>query len=166
MTEYHFLALSSTTEYQFLQLRFVSCLLAEWSTGLADSVSFLCLPHSEFLGTSVSVRSGSWSRWITNLSSAAGAPRRTSKPGICTIRYPPLQEGTHGASFSPALCCQWECSRSLQQSIWIFFPSLEECAWINMGPGIYGQVQEITFCFLKIIHCTSWVFLASMLRAV
>lgn len=106
MTEYHFLALSSKTVYQFLQLRFMSCYLLNGSMTLTDSGSFFCLPHSEFLGTSVSVQSGSWSRWITSLSSAAGAPRRITRPGICTIRYPPLQEGTHGASFSPALCCQ------------------------------------------------------------
>lgn len=30
-----------------------------------------------------------------------------------------------------------------------FFASLEECALINMGEGIYGQVQEITFYFYE-----------------
>lgn len=87
MTKYHFLALSSKTVCQFLQLRFMRCYLLNKSMSLANSVSFICLPCSEFLGTSVSVLSGSWSRWTTSLSSATGVPRMTTRPGICTIRY-------------------------------------------------------------------------------
>lgn len=42
MTEYHFLALSSTTEYQFLQLRFMSCyLLNEVRVWLTLALSFV-----------------------------------------------------------------------------------------------------------------------------
>lgn len=55
---------------------------------LPDSGSFFFpLSCLEFLGTSVSVLNGSWSRWTTSLSSAGDVTKMTTKPGICTIRY-------------------------------------------------------------------------------
>lgn len=129
-------------------------LFAEWkyeSGWLWLFLSF-CLPCSEFLGTSVSVLSGSWSRWITSPSSAAGAPRTTTKPGTCTIRYPHSLGGHLWRFFSPAQYCQMGMQlffTAKHMDFYFFFASLEECALINMGEGIYGQVQEITFYFYE-----------------
>lgn len=43
--------------------------------------------NTEFLATSASALNGSWWRWITNLSSAGAAPKKTIRPGTCSIRY-------------------------------------------------------------------------------
>lgn len=172
MTEYHFLSLSPKAVHWFLQLRSRRCYLLNGSVSVADSGSFF--PFVSHAQSFWSLQSPFW------VAAGQGGLQVSLQPQVYQGWLPNLAPAQSGTSLfrralmgapSPLLCAaSWECSCSLQQSMWIFFffVSLEECAWINMvqEKTSMGKFRTIPSIFMKIIHCISWICLASVLRAV
>lgn len=155
MTEYHFLSLSPKAVHWFLQLRSRRCYLLNGSVSVADSGSFF--PFVSHAQSFWSLQSPFW------VAAGQGGLQVSLQPQVYQGWLPNLAPAQSGTSLfrralmgapSPLLCAaSWECSCSLQQSMWIFFFLCITWRMCMNKHGarknIYGQVQDNTFYFYE-----------------